>query len=215
MKYKDEAGKDQKIRISTSNEYYLKLKSGTEMYATFSALKTEKTPNGKSTLIPAVIMTPGYMNVMREGQTEIDTNDIVEIYQVDSKYIRSKRSVKSIEVDKNSSRFSFAFDTKKFETQYKITIYCGEFVSLVYHPEDEDKSRTIYGEITDVDGDEIVFTQYRAKGGIRSIVSNIRVPSEQTIGIYRYELGFEPHVDKKNDDGDKEAEPVFTESKSE
>lgn len=227
VRFKDNAGNEHKVRINTSSEFCLKLKNGDTMYCTFSGLKTEKKPDGKTFLSIGVLMTPGYMEAIKSGENtpEIDTADIEELYQVDSKYIRSRRSAKSIEVDKNSTRFSFAFDTKKFSTQYKITVFRGEFVSLVYHQDEEDHSRTLYGEITDVDGDDIIFTQYRASAGVRSINKNVRIPSQQAIGIYRYELQFVPHVDKeKNEDAEekekapeveKTEEATTSESKSE
>lgn len=189
--YKNSEGQQTSTKIIPTGEYLVKLNSGSEFYAMFSGYTQEKKPDGKKMLKTSMRLHEGFFNVVEESTDQIDLNDVVSIERMNSKYRRSTRTMKTITLDKDRRSFSFAFDPKKPGMHpYRISIYEGEFVSIVYHDDATNQSVTMYGEITDVTDDSIIFTQYTASGGYRGLKSDIEIAAENLIGIYRYELGF-------------------------
>lgn len=150
--------------------------------------------DGKTFIIPKVLMYRGAMNVMKKVSTiEIDAHDIENISAITTSYNRANRSSHDID-GKNSNSFTFAFDTDKYSSQYRITIYQGEFVCLALKNNYESmrSTRSIYGHIVDagIDNGEMIFMRYVSKSGVRDVYP-ISVKMDTLLGIYRYELGIE------------------------
>ena len=87
--------------------------------------------------------------------------------------------------------FTFAFDTQRYEKNYRISIYAGEFIGLaVNDPFKEGSTKTMYGTIVDVDpnNNTIIFARYLSNRGIRDMRPEYKVAIDSLLGIYRYEL---------------------------
>ena len=118
------------------------------------------------------------------------------------KYVEDRRNYKQAKEIFNEAGFTFAFDNPKYPSQYRITVFKNEFLSLVVR--NDDKKSTFYGHITDVDKDSgaVTIDHYSIESGVRKLISNHRINVEDLLGIYRYKLTIEPWRDmrKSNDD---------------
>lgn len=205
--YTNAEGNPETAYLYLNRDYQFTFKDGSSCYGTVSSVVTEKTPNGSTTINIGIELNPGFMNVMTESDRHIKIEDIVSIVDKHAKYNRVRRTFKKgVEgalPRPDAEPFTFAFDNPNFKTPYRITVYEGEFVSLIVNNEKNERS-TIYGTVNAIDDDGNVFiTRYTAKRGVRSIVMDYKIDHEKLRGVYRFELEMEPYVenvDKKNND---------------
>jgi len=141
-----------------------------------------------------VLLNAGTKYVIKDAEKLlIDLDTVTDIIPIISKYVKSTNSNRNKDIDEEKS-FTFAFDTEKYSSKYRITVNAGEFVSLAVKDinEPNKKSRSYYGHITDVDSDngKIAFTRYISNHGVRDI-RKISLPISALLGVYRYELAIE------------------------
>ncbi len=180
--------------LKANEEYKIIMNDDSVRYITIDTI-TKPEGEGSEIITPKVILIEGSMFVMRKATSEdcIFAKDIKEIIPVSTKYNRSSRSVK--DKIEETQPFTFAFDSTKFQSQYKITIFTGEFVALstINKKATDSRNRILYGEIEDVkyneeiNEDEIIFNRYISNKGVRSIYT-MNLPISSLLGIFRYDL---------------------------
>ena len=160
-------------------------------------------------------MYSGVMNVMEKVvDRRFDLNDVTEISRITTKYVKTTRSNRD-KKEHDANIFTFAFDSDKYPSQYRISVYAGEFVALaIKDPADPNKKkRSIYGHIVDVDteNNSIKFARYVAKNGIRDVYENYNVSLNGLLGIYRYELEISDYVEETPVESEATTEETSTE----
>ena len=126
------------------------------------------------------------MNVMKPSNQTIALEDVVGISAIDIVYERTKRVYKSDKDTPTTEGFTFAFDTNKTPSQYRITVYKGEFLSFA--AKYNGATRTYYGHITNVDETSVTILRYMSTNGVRSLRKHVKIKIEDLLGIYRYAL---------------------------
>ena len=108
---------------------------------------------------------------------------------------------------KDTQAFTFAFDSEKYSSQYRITVYAQEFIALALKSESDfnKKSRTIYGEIKDVipENNEILIYRYVSNKGVRDVYP-MSIDLSSLLGVYRYDLEIE-YKDTSEDEEETES----------
>ena len=212
VSYTDANGVEQKNVVLRANCEYKINENGTERTVTIAGVRSEE---GNAYLAVKVELEAGFMNVMKKIKDQrIWVKDIHDITPVRSTYVQTTRSLKNFKID--GQAFTFAFDTKNYNSKYRITIAKGEFVALaIKDPADPNKkSRSIYGHINDVDTEAgvIEFTRYVANKGVRDVYTQI-VQLSDLLGIYRYVLEIGEKVDPVQSDAASEEVAVTSEEK--
>ena len=197
--YKNQEGEDVKFTFQTNRVYQVDTKDGQSHIITVANIESERTPDGKRRIRAQVEFTPGYMNVMKASNLVLDIDDIVNIEIVDVLYERSKRVFKDPKSAPDTESFTFAFDTNKKPSQYRITVYAGEFLSFAAKYNGD--NRTYYGHITSVDETTITILRYMSVNGVRSVRKKVHIKLEDLLGIYRYSLMVEPLQEVVVDEG--------------
>lgn len=199
VSYVDEIGNEHENVALRANAEYRIVENGIPYYATIGGIRTE---DDKTYIMAKVLMYPGFMNVMEKVENRrFDINDVTEITRIKTTYVKTTRSNR----DKSTSNniFTFAFDSEKYPSQYRISVNAGEFVALaVKDPYDSNrKTRSVYGHIIDVDANsgEIKMSRYAATHGIRNVYE-YTVKLDALLGIYRYELDIADYVEKVSDE---------------
>lgn len=187
VSYVDISGNEHNdIPIRVNKEYQITESNGNVSVVTISGINRE---NDKSKLVVKVKLSTGTMNVMTKlDNATIDLDQIVDITPAITEYVRTKekRSMQDIPM------FTFAFDTN-YPTQYRISIYAGEFVALAVNrsvPTNTGKNKySIYGHIENVDTDAgiIKFMRYTTNKGVRDVYP-MDIAIDDLLGVYRYEL---------------------------
>ncbi len=188
VNYVDETGNDQSIALRANEEYHI-VENGIPYTTTVAGIREEE---GKHYILAKVMMYPGFMNVMEKVEDRrFDIDQVTEIYPTISKYVKTTRSNRDKRVKDDVNIFTFAFDSEKYPSQYRISIYAGEFVCLALKDSSDPnkKSRSIYGHIVDVDAEnqQIKFSRYVTNRGVRDVY-DYTVDLNTLLGIYRYEL---------------------------
>lgn len=182
----DGNGNEHKGYTLRANEEYRIVVGGIPYNASISGIRTE---DGKTYIVTKVLMYAGSMTVMEKVSERFDVADISDITPISTKYVKTTRSNRDKHAD--ADMFSFAFDTEKYTSQYRISIYAGEFVSLALKdPYDPNRrTRSIFGHIIDVDDEknEVVFCRYVTNSGVRDIIET-RINLNTLLGVYRYDL---------------------------
>ena len=206
--YENANGEQVKVNLRQNRDYRIDLSTSSDpIYCTIESVETEKCPNGKSYLILSKILTPGYMCVVKDAeegnaQIRVPVDDIVEIRHQRSTYTRVRRSFKEMKNRPATKSFIFAFDNSKYSSQYRITVYGGEFLAFAVRNKDNN-TRTFFGEIEGTDdADNIYIARYISKNGVREIIHNYKISVEALLGIYRHELTIEDYVEAKPDTED-------------
>lgn len=186
VSYVDAIGNEHADVALCANAEYRIVENGVPYNVTVSGIRVEE---GKTYILAKVLMQSGFMNVMKQDKTRrFDVNEVTEITRITTKYVKASRYVRGNE---GNNVFTFAFDSEKFASQYRISVHAGEFVALALKDSTDPnrKSRSIYGHIVDVDTkkNEIVFSRYVAKRGVRDVYETT-VSLNSLLGIYRYEL---------------------------
>ncbi len=212
VSFVDSIGNEHKDYNLRANEEYRIVAGGIPYNVTISGIRTE---DNKTYVVAKVMMYAGSMNVMEKKADRFDVEEITEITPVSTKYVKTTRSNRDKHAD--ADMFSFAFDTEKYTSQYRISIYAGEFVSLaIKDPTDPNRrSRSIFGHIIDVDDEknEVVFCRYVTNSGVRDIIET-RVNLNSLLGVYRYDLEIIDKEEAATSEQTKtsaEATPVATE----
>ena len=188
VSYSDASGNEHKdVTIRANAEYRITESNGKESIVTISGIHTE---NDKTLLVAKVLLKAGTMFTMTKlKHIGINLANVVDITPVVTTYAKAPRG-KRVPGD-DIPVFTFAFDTERYPTQYKVTVQAGEFVALaIKDPKDPNKGRrSIYGHITSVneDSNSIEFSRYISKKGVRDVYE-MTVELDQLLGIYRYEL---------------------------
>ena len=186
VSYTDRGGIEHTDNLWANREYQIVV-NGTTHNVTVAGIRSE---NGRAYIVPKVELFNGFMNTMvKLVDTKYWIDEITEIHLVTSKYVKTKRSIRNEKID--APIFTFAFDTEKYASQYRISVAAGEFVELAMKdPTDPNKkSRSIYGHIVDVDSDagKLKFARYVSKRGVRDIY-DYTIELDTLLGIYRYNL---------------------------
>ena len=196
VSYMDMVGNEHEDVALCANAEYRIVEDGIPYNATVAGIRTEE---DKTYIVAKVLMYPGFLNVMNKVEDRrFDIDKVTEITRVTTNYIKTTRSMR--DRDRNSDRdiFTFAFDSEKYPSQYRISVYAGEFVALALKdPTDSNKkSRSIYGHIVDVDAEksEIKFARYVSNRGVRDVYE-YTVALSSLLGIYRYELEINDYVE--------------------
>lgn len=190
VSFVDSTGNEQNDFVLRANAEYRIVCDGIPYNATIAGIRVEE---GKTFIVAKVLMYDGYLNVMeKRADHRFDVDLVTEITPICTKYIKTSRSNREKKVTNGApNTFTFAFDTEKYASQYRISIYAGEFVALALKdPTDSNKkSRSIFGHIIDVnaENDEIKFARYISNKGVRD-VNEITIALSSLLGIYRYEL---------------------------
>lgn len=183
----DKVGNEKSITLSPKEEYKFTMADGSVRYATIKTVKN--TEDGKANIQLAYELTPGYWDVICKSVETLSSEDIVDVERIYSSYDFVKRRFRDMQSD--SEVFTFAFDTQKYEKNYRISVYAGEFIGLaVNDPFKEGSTKTMYGTIVDVDpnNNTIIFARYLSNRGIRDMRPEYKVAIDSLLGIYRYEL---------------------------
>ena len=197
VSYVDEKGNEHENVALRANGVYRIVEDGIPYNATVSGIRVEE---DKTYIVAKVLMYPGFMNVMEKVEDRrFDVNKVTEITRVAVNYNKTYRSMR--DKSSNNDIFTFAFDSDKYpNSQYRISVYAGEFVALaVKDPRDSNqKSRSIYGHIVDVNPktNEIKMSRYASNRGVRNVF-DYTVKLESLLGIYRYELEIAEFVERK------------------
>ena len=188
VSYVDTAGnKHNDVELRVNSGYRITTNDAVH-YVTIGGIRTEE---NKNYIVAKVIMVPGTMNVMKKAEdVKIDVDTVIDIAEVSSTYHKLFRSNRE-KASESENVFTFAFDTEKYSTKYRISINAGEFVSLAVKDikDPNKKSRSFYGHIIDVDNNAgiIKFSRYITNKGVRDVfIQNI--PLTSLLGVYRYEL---------------------------
>ena len=195
-KYKNPDGTETSINLRPNREYLITLNNGEKFYTTIASVSKDKALDGKQKITLGINLEPGFMNVMENDGVEVYMEDVCSIEPMHAKLIKDFRNYKKGGTPRPKGEFfTFAFNTAKFDTPYKITVYAGEFVSMVVANPDSEKGRdVIYGTINNIDdNDNIIATRYVNTKGIRTVEENYVFPSKSLLGIYRYRLEIEPY----------------------
>ena len=182
----DKVGNEKSITLSPKEEYKFTMTDGSIRYAT---IKTVKDKDGKSEIQLAYELNPGYWDVINKCEDILSSDDISDVERIYSSYDFVKRRFRDMQSD--NEVFTFAFDTQKYEKNYRISVYTGEFIGLaVNDPFKEGSTKTMYGAIVDVDpnSNTIIFARYLSNRGIRDMRPEYKVDIDSLLGIYRYEL---------------------------
>lgn len=183
----DKVGNEKPITLSPKEEYKFTLTDGSIRYATIKTVKDTK--DGKTDIQLAYELNPGYWDVITKCEDVLSSDDISEVERIYSSYDFVKRRFRDMQSD--GEVFTFAFDTQKYEKNYRISVYAGEFIGLaVNDPFKEGSTKTMYGSIVDVDpnSNTIIFARYLSNRGIRDMRPEYKVAIDSLLGIYRYEL---------------------------
>ena len=182
-------------KLHNNAEYHVTLKDGTETFCTFTGIRVHEDDESNTTFLQVGIkLNAGYMDTIVDAKgEEISVDDISAVERISTVYDRDTRTFK-----KNSGYprpdtmpLVFAFDTSKFSTQYRITVYTGEFIACVVRNGSE--KATLYGTIVDCNDDNnIIFDHYMTVSGVRE-VSRETIATEDILGIYRYALKIEAY----------------------
>ena len=182
----DKVGNEKSVTLSPKEEYKFTMSDGTVRYAT---IKTVKDKDGKTEIQLAYELNPGYWDVINKCEDILSSDDISDVERIYSSYDFVKRRFRDMQSD--NEVFTFAFDTQKYEKNYRISVYAGEFIGLaVNDPFKEGSTKTMYGTIVDVDpnNNTIIFARYLSNRGIRDMRPEYKVAIDSLLGIYRYEL---------------------------
>jgi hypothetical protein len=201
VSYVDEVGNEHENVALRANAEYRIVENGIPYNTTVAGIRTEE---DKTYILAKVMMANGFMNVMeRVEDRRFDVNDVTEITPIVTKYVKSVRSIRNKSSD--DEIFTFAFDSDKYNSQYRISVYAGEFVALALKdPSDSNKkSRSIYGHIVSVDdvSGEIKFSRYVSNRGVRDVYP-YTVSLDSLLGIYRYELEISDYVEPRTNEED-------------
>lgn len=195
VKIVDETGYEESITLRANEEYRI-VENGIPYVTTVSGIRTE---GDKVYILAKVMMHPGFMNVMEKvTDRRFCVDDITDIRRTTSTYVKTTRSNREKVVKEGANIFTFAFDSEKYPSQYRISIYAGEFVCLALrndNPNAPKRVRSIYGHIIDVNGNQIKVARYVTSRGIRDVYE-YTVDLSALLGIYRYELDIADKVDE-------------------
>ena len=195
VKIVDETGYEESITLRANEEYRI-VENGIPYVTTVSGIRTE---GDKVYILAKVMMHPGFMNVMEKAtDRRFCVDDITDIRRTTSTYVKTTRSNREKIVKEGANIFTFAFDSEKYPSQYRISIYAGEFVCLALrndNPNAPKRVRSIYGHIIDVNGNQIKVARYVTSRGIRDVYE-YTVDLSALLGIYRYELDIADKVDE-------------------
>ena len=183
----DKVGNEKSITLSPKEEYKFTMTDGSVRYATIKTVKD--TTDGKTDIQLAYELNPGYWDVINKCEDILSSDDISDVERIYSSYDFVKRRFRDMQSD--NEVFTFAFDTQKYEKNYRISVYAGEFIGLaVNDPFKEGSTKTMYGTIVDVDpnNNTIIFARYLSNRGIRDMRPEYKVAIDSLLGIYRYEL---------------------------
>lgn len=184
----DKVGNEKSVTLSPKEEYKFTMTDGSVRYATIKTVKDTK--DGKTEIQLAYELNPGYWDVINKCEDILSSDDIADVERIYSSYDFVKRRFRDIQAN-NNEVFTFAFDTQKYEKNYRISVYAGEFIGLaVNDPFKEGSTKTMYGTIVDVDpnNNTIIFARYLSNRGIRDMRPEYKVAIDSLLGIYRYEL---------------------------
>ena len=184
----DKVGNEKSVTLSPKEEYKFTMTDGSVRYATIKTVKDTK--DGKTEIQLAYELNPGYWDVITKCEDILSSDDIADVERIYSSYDFVKRRFRDIQAN-NNEVFTFAFDTQKYEKNYRISVYAGEFIGLaVNDPFKEGSTKTMYGTIVDVDpnNNTIIFARYLSNRGIRDMRPEYKVAIDSLLGIYRYEL---------------------------
>ena len=181
------------VELCVNAEYRI-IEDGVPYNISVAGIRTE---NDKTFIVAKIIMQAGFMNVMDKSDRRFDLSKVTEITRISTKYVKTVRSMR--DRNKTDNVFTFAFDSEKYPSKYRISVYAGEFVALALKdPNDSNKkSRSIYGHVVDVDAtnNEIKFMRYVSNRGVRdAYIYTVALPS--LLGIYRYELEINDYAEK-------------------
>ena len=184
----DKVGNEKSVTLSPKEEYKFTMTDGSVRYATIKTVKD--TTDGKTDIQLAYELNPGYWDVINKCEDILSSDDIADVERIYSSYDFVKRRFRDIQAN-NNEVFTFAFDTQKYEKNYRISVYTGEFIGLaVNDPFKEGSTKTMYGTIVDVDpnNNTIIFARYLSNRDIRDMRPEYKVAIDSLLGIYRYEL---------------------------
>ena len=200
VNYVDETGHDKSIALKANAEYRI-VENGIPYNTTIAGIRTEE---NKVYILAKVMMYPGFMNTMEKvTDRRFCVDNITDIHPVTSTYVKSTRSNRDKVVKEDANIFTFAFDSEKY-SQYRISVYAGEFVCLAMrndNPNAPKHIRSVYGHIIDVNGDKIKVSRYVTSRGIRNVY-DYTVDLASLLGIYRYELEISDKVEEVVNDTD-------------
>ena len=205
----DKVGNEKSITLSPKEEYKFTMTDGSVRYAT---IKTVKDKDGKSEIQLAYELNPGYWDVINKCEDILSSDDISDVERIYSSYDFVKRRFRDMTSD--NEVFTFAFDTQKYEKNYRISVYAGEFIGLaVNDPFKEGSTKTMYGTIVDVDpnNNTIIFARYLSNRGIRDMRPEYKVAIDSLLGIYRYELSISDTKPTRKNWKKSESDAAFTE----
>ena len=204
VSYVDLLGNEHKdVTLSVNKEYKITKSNGDVSVVTISGIKREE---GKTTIVVKIALVSGTMHTMTKFEhIGIDLDQVVDITPVHTEYVRTKEKREH----NNIPMFTFAFDTN-YPTQYRISIYAGEFVALAINrsvPTNVTKTKhSIYGHIENVDTDAgiIKFMRYSTNKGVRDVYP-MDIAIDELLGVYRYELkincvDIEPKVEETTEE---------------
>ena len=198
VSYVDAIGNEHKNVALRANAEYRIVEDGIPYITTVAGICTE---DDKTFIIAKVLLYPGFMNAMEKtNNRRFDVNKVTEITRVSTKYLKTVRSMRNNDKKIDEEIFTFAFDSEKYSSQYRISVYAGEFVALALKdPADPNKkSRSVYGHIVgvDTDKDELKFARYICNRGVRDVYE-YTISLASLLGIYRYELEIADYIEEQ------------------
>ena len=191
------------VMLKANREYAI-VTDGKKIVITVVGIRSNE-ETSKEYILSKIVLHDGYMRVMEKQEVAIDLDTVTEITEVKSKYVKAARSIKTM--GKDTQAFTFAFDSEKYSSQYRITVYAQEFVALALKSESDfnKKSGTIYGEIKDVipENNEILIYRYVSNKGVRDVYP-MSIDLSSLLGVYRYDLEIE-YKDTSEDEEETES----------
>lgn len=134
----------------------------------------------------------------QNNRNNICVSDIKSISPVNIYFIRSQNRPKGQHYlpisNDNIKKYTFAFDVRKYDTKYKITIASNNFVAIKIRT--NDAFRYIYGLINNIDQDSgyVTISCYDSRRNKHtssttfSIINNYKIKLDDIVGIYYYEI---------------------------
>ena len=191
------------VNLAANEEYKISLSDGSVRYATINSLVYNESQDEVTGIRLNLVINPGYMDCIQKTDEVIKLENIDDIERIHTAYVVAdgadepnhapKRTAQDIAYE-DDELFTFVLPNKN-GSEYRVTIVEGEFIVLVINT--ETGTRTFYGQINDVDNDNIIhMTRFVSNSGIRDIYADYKVNANLLKGIFRYELQINDFIEK-------------------
>jgi len=211
ISYHNDEGAVVETELTLNHDYEFRLDDGKVLYATIRNVIPPKSNPGYPTIELDLDIHPGFISVLTKSTEKLSTENIREIKLIHAAYKKANRSYKKdrdgeTSIERPSGKnFTFEFKSTRYNSPYRIVAYENEFINLVTSGPNGTRVNN-YGCIEDVTNKYIIFNNYVARWGNRSINTGVRIPINNLIGIYRFELGIELFKTKEEKEAEESSE---------